>query len=106
MHTCLFQHFGRFGTPAAIHTDRGTAFHNELIAELTQLVGTDHSLSTAYSKEENGIVERTNQEVLRYLTAILFDKRLSHAWSYEQLPMVQCIMNTVENTSTGVVASR
>ena len=80
--SCLFQHFGRFGTPAAIHTDRGTAFHNEL----TLLVGTDHSLSTAYSKEE-----RSNQEVLRHLTAILFDKRVSHAWSYEQLlPMVRC----------------
>jgi hypothetical protein len=100
--SCLFQHFGRFGTPASIHTDRGTAFHNELIAELTRLVGTDHSLSTAYSKEENGIVERANQEVLRHLTAILFDKRVSHAWSYEQLPMVQRIMNTVEKTSTGV----
>ena len=59
--SCLFHHFGRFGTPA--------------------LVGTDHSLSTAYSKEENGIVERANQEVLRHLTAILFDKRVSHAKS-------------------------
>ena len=100
--SCLFQHFGRFGTPSAIHTDRGTAFHNELVEELTRLAGTDHSLSTAYSKEENGIVERANQEVLRHLTAILFDTRVSNAWSYEQLPMVQRIMNTVEKTSTGV----
>jgi hypothetical protein len=59
--SCLFQHFGRFGTPAAIHTDRGTAFHNALVMDLTRLAGTDHSLSTAYSKEENGIVERANQ---------------------------------------------
>ena len=100
--SCLFQHFGRFGTPSAIHTDRGTAFHNALVEELTRLAGTDHSLSTAYSKEENGIVERANQEVLRHLTAILFDTRVSNAWSYEQLPMVQRIMNTVEKTSTGV----
>ena len=100
--SCLFQHFGRFGTPSAIHTDRGTAFHNELVEELTRLAGTDQSLSTAYSKEENGIVERANQEVLRHLTAILFDTRVSNAWSYEQLPMVQRIMNTVEKTSTGV----
>ena len=64
-----------------------------------RLAGTDHSLSTAYSKEENGIVERANQEVLRHLTAIT---RVSNAWSYEQLPMVQRIMNTVEKTSTGV----
>ena len=41
-----------------------------------------------YSKGENGIVERANQDVLRHLTAILFDTRVSNAWSYEQLPMV------------------
>ena len=76
----------------------------ELVEGLTRLVGTDHSLSTAYSKEENGIVERANQEVLRHLTAILFDTRVSNAWSYEQLPMVQRIMNTVEKTSTGVLS--
>jgi len=98
--SCLLQHFGRFGTPSAIHTDRGTAFHNELVEKLTRLAGADHSLSTAYSKEENGIVECANQEVLRHLTAILFDTRVSNAWSYEQLPMVQRIMNTVEKTSS------
>ena len=29
--SCIFQHFGRFGTPEVVHTDRGTAFHNELM---------------------------------------------------------------------------
>jgi hypothetical protein len=64
--------------------------------------GTEQSLTTAYSSEENGIVERTNQEVLRHLNAILFDSRVHNKWSFEQLPMVQRIMNTVEKTSTGV----
>ena len=64
--------------------------------------GTEQSLNTAYSSEENGIVERVNQEVLRHLNAILFDSRVHDRWSYEQLPMVQRIMNTVEKTSTGV----
>ena len=31
-----------------------------------------------------------------------FDARVYDKWSYEQLPMVQRIMNTVEKTSTGV----
>ena len=31
--SCIFQHFSRFGTPEVIHTDRGTAFHNELVQE-------------------------------------------------------------------------
>ena len=61
---------GRFGLPEAVHTDRGTAFHNELVSELLRMTGTEQSLTTAYSSEENGIVERANQEVLRHLNAI------------------------------------
>ena len=99
---CILQHFGRFGTPDVVHTDRGPAFHNELVQELLRVSGVEHSLTTAYSSEENGIVERANQVVLRHLNAILFDKRVHDTWSYGQLPMVQRIMNTVEKTSTGV----
>jgi transposase InsO family protein len=100
--SCIFQHFGRFGQPEVIHTDRGTAFHNEVVEELLRMTGVEQSLTTAYSSEENGIVERANQEVLRHLNAILFDSRVHDKWSFEQLPMVQRIMNTVEKTSTGV----
>ena len=82
--------------------DQGPAFRNELFAELTLLSKVEHSFATAYSKEENGIVERANQEVMRHLCAILFDALVHDKWSYEQLPMVQRIMNTVEKTSTGV----
>ena len=88
--------------PTQLGSRSGTAFHYALVEEFTRLAGTDHSLATAYSKEENGIVERANKEVLRHLTVIFFDTRVSNAWSYEQLPMVQRIMNTVEKTSTGV----
>ena len=43
-----------------------------------------------------------HQEVMRHLRVMLFDARVHDKWSYEQLPMVQRIMNTVEKTSTGV----
>jgi hypothetical protein len=59
----------------------------------------DYSFATAYSKEENGLVERANQEVMRHLRAMLFDACVHDKWSYEQLPMVQRIKNTVENAS-------
>jgi len=62
----------------------------------------EQSFATAYSKEENGIVERANYEVLRHLRALLFDSRVHDKWSFEQLPLVQRIMNTVEKTTTGV----
>ncbi len=77
-------------------------FRNELFPELSRLSQVEHSFATAYSKEENGLIERANQEVMRHLHAMLFDSRVHDKWSYEQLPMVQCIINTVEKTSTGV----
>ena len=46
--------------------------------------------------------QRANQEVMHHLRAMLFDARVHDKWSYEQLPLVQRIMNTVEKTSTGV----
>ena len=61
-----------------------------------------HELTTAHPKEENAIVERANQEVIRHLRALLFDKRVYNKWSFEELPQVLRIMNTVEKTATGV----
>ena len=93
----IFQHFGRFGTPDVIHTDQGPAFRNERFSELSRLSQVGHSFATAYSKEENGFVE--HQEVMRHF----FDARVHNKWSYEKLPMVQRIMNTVEKTSTKLI---
>ena len=101
----MLNHIGRFGNPEVIHTDQGPAFHNELVQELLRLCAIEQSFVTAYLSEENGIVERANQEVLRHLRALLFDSRVHDKWSIEQLPLVQRIMNTVEKTSTGVIRS-
>ena len=38
----------------------------------TNLSKVKHSFATAYSKEKNSIVERTNQEVMRHIRAMLF----------------------------------
>ncbi len=57
------------------------------------LLQIDHELSLAYSKKQNAIVERANKEVMRHLTAIIFDRRVSEVWSSEYLPLVQRTMN-------------
>ena len=77
--------FSRFGSPEVIHTEQGPAFHNELVQELLRLFGIEHTFATAHSSEENRIVERANQEVLRHLRALFFDSRVHDKWSFEQL---------------------
>ena len=52
---CLFEHFGRFGAPSQILSDRGSYFVNHVIMELLSYVGTEHYLSMAYSKQENSL---------------------------------------------------
>jgi hypothetical protein len=47
-------------------------------------------------------VERANKEVMRHLTAIIFDKRVNTAWSSEYLPLVQRIMNAKVHDTIGV----
>jgi hypothetical protein len=90
----LLSHVCRYGTPMTIRSDRGTQFVNGIIRELLSLLQVEHEVSLlAYSKEHNTIVERANREVMRHLTAIIFDKRVSEAWSTDYLSLVQRITN-------------
>jgi transposase InsO family protein len=79
----LLSHVCRYGTPMTIRSDRGTQFVNAVINQLLSLLQIEHELSLAYSKEHNAIVERANKEVMRHLTAIIFDKRVNSAWPSE-----------------------
>ena len=69
---CIFQHLGRFGAPE----ESSLIVVQELVSELLHMCRAQHELTIAYSKEENAIVERANQEVIRHLRALLFDKRV------------------------------
>ena len=40
--------------------------------------GLEHAAIHPYSHEENGIVERANQEVIRHLTAMIADRDIRH----------------------------
>lgn len=97
----ILQHIGRYGNPLEILTDRGTQYKNEIVATLNQELGIESSYTAPYSHEENGIVERSNKEVMRHLRAIIFDSKIIEAWS-KGLPIVQRIMNTQVHSSLGV----
>jgi transposase InsO family protein len=98
----LLQHVGRFGVPSQIRSDGGSQFVNNLIAELATLLHAEQQIGTAYSKEENAIVERANKEVVRHLSHIINDHRVRSNWSMDQLPLVTRIMNSAEKVTTGV----
>jgi hypothetical protein len=97
----LLNFVGSYATPLHFTTDSGTNFKSKLVAGLLERLGTDHFLTTAYSKEKNGLVERQNKETLRHLRNIIFDKRISAKWS-KYTPIVKRILNTSKNSSTGL----
>ena len=90
---CLLQHFGRFGAPLQLRSDNGPHFISEVIREFLTLIGTQHCLTLAYSKEENAIVERMNKEVNRHLRALTFDNVTLEDYK-TSLPFVQRILNS------------
>ena len=94
---CIFSMTGRTGTPSQILSDNGTQFRNEVLRELSNLLGIEQWHTLAYSKEENGIVERANKEVMRHLRAVIFDRNIRNKWS-RCLPLVQRILNATPHT--------
>ena len=80
----LFLFAGLFSAPMQILADNGPHYVNELIKELLYLMGSDHQLTTAYSHQENALVERANKEVLRHFRAIIFHQQ---AVSYTHLTL-------------------
>ena len=97
----LLSFVGRYATPLHFTTDCGSNFKSTIIAGLMERLGADHHLTKAYSKEQNAIVERENKEILRHLRNLIFDKRIAAKWS-KYTPIVQRVVNTSKNSSTGV----
>lgn len=99
---CIFNFFGRYGFAEELLTDNGLQLSNKIVDELVALLGGRRLTSTPYSKEENGIVERHNLEVMRHLRNIIADRNSQVQWGKRLLPLVQRIMNASVRKSTGV----
>ena len=65
-----------------------------MIRDFLALVGVEHCLTFAYSKQENSIVERFNKEINRHLRALTYDN-LSLTDYRKSLPFVQRILNSI-----------
>jgi hypothetical protein len=101
----LLSYIGLFGIPSEVVKDNGTQFANQLVTQLLDILQTDNVKIQAYSKEENGIVERANKEVNRHLRAIVFNRKIKTKWSL-YLPLVQRIMNASVHSTIGVTPAQ
>jgi hypothetical protein len=85
---CLLQHFGRYGSPTTIRSDKGSHFANAVIEKFLAATSTLHNLTLQYSSQENAIVERNDKEINRHLRALTFDKNTIDDYQLS-LPFVQ-----------------
>ena len=67
-----------FGIPSEIVSDNAAYFVSDLIKDFMETACLEHATIHPYSHEENGIVERANQEVIRHLTAMIADRDIRH----------------------------
>jgi hypothetical protein len=96
----LLSHVSIFGVPDNIVSDKGPAFTGEVFSDLMLILGIRHHKTLTGSKEEAGIVERLNKEVMRHLRNLVFDRRVYNTWS-QNVPFVQRIINSITHSSTG-----
>ena len=97
----LLQHAGFFGIPSELVSDNGTDYVNDIIKEMMDIIGTNHITTLAYSKEENGIVERSNRETWRWLRALLYDRRIGKKNIARAIPFVTRIHNATKKRVLG-----
>ena len=97
----IFQYMCTFGLHDEIITDPGVEYMNDTVAQLNAWLQLRHKVSLVDVHESNG-VERTNQEVLRHLRALVNDLRIRNRWSNpEVLALIEFALNDRVNTETG-----
>jgi hypothetical protein len=85
--------FRLHGIPGCFVTDQGPQFAAHIMREFLRLLGIDAGLTTAYHPQANGMTERMNAEVVKYLR--LFCNQCQDNWA-PLLPMAEFVINSRE----------
>jgi transposase InsO family protein len=99
---CIQHYFAsRRFLPDEIITDNGSQFVNVTLEEYFKHLDIARPEILAYSKEENGMVERVNKEAMRHLRAFIYERKVRDIW-HRYLLLVQKILNSSPHSATKV----
>ncbi|GKT19588.1 hypothetical protein ADUPG1_011533, partial [Aduncisulcus paluster] len=90
----------RFGLPPVIKSDNGPQFVNAVWRCLFNWLEIRHHRTIPYNPQSNGIIERSNRELLKFLKALLVGKE-GGDWT-DQIPVVRFLMNSQEHSVLGI----
>jgi transposase InsO family protein len=87
----------RFGVPAVLTSDRGAQFTSAVWASFTAKLGVQHTMTTAYHPQSNGLVERLHRRIKDALRA-----RLATATWPQHLPWVLLGLRSCPREDSGL----
>ena len=90
--------FDLAGFVPVLRSDRGAAFLSEVVAQINNLVHTDHCLGSAYHPQSQGFVEARHQKINRLLAS--YCGKHPERWA-RWLPLAQWVMRATPLASRG-----
>jgi hypothetical protein len=94
--------FQWFRLPQKIISDRDPRFTSHFARALTNGLGINQNLSTAFHPQTDGLSEWTNQWIEQYLRLIATNKNEWSKW----LPMATAVHNNSRNSTTGFAPNK
>jgi len=94
----IIQIISQWGCFKQLSSDRGTHFKNKLISDVCDNLGIKQLLSTAYSPQTQGFVEKINHVLCNSIKNYIDDDN-QHRWSY-YLPYITLSYNATPQSST------
>src|SRR6218665_3291095 len=92
----LFGIYCRMGVPQRIHTDRGSQFTSDLMAEVNEMLLVKHTMTSPYHAMGNGCVERLNGTIKATLRKLIHEQ--PKEWERYLAPLLFALRDAVHES--------